>query len=498
MRRIAEWALLAGSLLLIAGCGSSGSGGGGGGSPADSSTSSSGSDVAFSGSMGGPQTAGFHTLAADLSIYTLYCVTFTTPASSGSGQFDALGNFTLTIQGAAGQPVGCFIVSSADNSIVTTLTFVIGDPSGMGDGTSGSASFPAGNHTFTITFDPVTMTATADVSGTAGPTSGGDTGTFDPAALAGSWVIHCAPLAGGGVGMIDPGGHDGNPDDGGDGGDEHHGCAVDGTTVFLDVVQAQVDGQPVYAMGAWPDQATFVAAGKTEGMATPPAGVTAITSLIPASILTGADPAAKFTGFTQDTPFDYATLTLPASDAWDFLNGGSVLADLDWTSGGHVDGGCATTLAPNPTPGSWPASPSADQKKCLTQYMDRAAKNDAAFPSHYFIPAVDRHASWDTFVNGTSESLTFRGTKVANTPAIRSRIGLLGLQLAGNTAIASDSSADSHDEDGHASFESHHTNLVLVINADGSVTGWFSSGETDDDPAESQPEHSFQVTFTRP
>jgi hypothetical protein len=479
--------------FILAGCG----GGGGGGGKSGGSTASS--HVTLSGTVAAPQLAGMagggpHTLATgDFSGYSLYCVTFSTPARSGSGQFDMNGMFSLTLADAAGLPMGCFITNAADNSIVTTLTFTVGPPSGLGDGTSGSATFPGGTYTITINFDPVTKTATADVQNVAGGGTSSEPATFDPAALAGPWTIQCAAVGSSSPSVSDEGGSG----SGGDDQDEH--CRIDGSSVFIDVVSATVDGAPVYALGAWPDQATFEAAGKTEGMAgTLPDGVTAVISLIPESFVTGAIPTAKFNGFTSAN-FDYDTLTMAAADAWNYLNGPDVDTDLGWSVGNHVDTACAVTVLP---PGSaWPDDPSVDARKCLVQYVSNAARKDQDVAKH-FVPRLNKHAAWEQFVTGATDSLTFRGTDVANTPSIRSRIGLLGLQLAGNTAIASETSHESHHEGDDACFETHHASIVFVVNADGSLTGWFSRGETNGCESSAEPdedeEDSFQVTFTRP
>ncbi|MDH5561250.1 MAG: hypothetical protein OEY59_10410, partial [Deltaproteobacteria bacterium] len=87
--------------------------------------------------------------------YKLYCVTFTNPPIAGEGNFDASGNFTVTLADAAGLAIGCFINEIATNKTVSTLTFDTGDTTNLSGGTTNtSTAMKSGTHTISINFDP--------------------------------------------------------------------------------------------------------------------------------------------------------------------------------------------------------------------------------------------------------------------------------------------------------------------------------------------------------
>lgn len=184
--------------------------------------------------------------------YALFCVTFTNPPNAGTGNFDASGNFSVTVSDAGGVPVGCFIVDTSNqNHTVATLTFTIGSAGGMDTGATTGAVFPPGVCTIDIQFDVGTGVANATVATGCTPSKGGSA-TLAAADLAGSWQMYCD------LGNALP---------------DLAACgrALGGLSIpelFLDPITATDSVQGVlYALGAWPSAAAFAAAGSTEGMA---------------------------------------------------------------------------------------------------------------------------------------------------------------------------------------------------------------------------------------
>ena len=91
--------------------------------------STSGSTTALTGLVNG------QTTPVDPTQYSLYCVTFSNPPISGTGNFAADGAYSVTLTDAAGLPVGCFI-NDAANKPVATLTFEVGAGDEFDDGTT--------------------------------------------------------------------------------------------------------------------------------------------------------------------------------------------------------------------------------------------------------------------------------------------------------------------------------------------------------------------------
>jgi hypothetical protein len=436
------------------------------------------------------------TAITDYSIYKLYCVTFTDPPNAGEGQFDTSGNFSLVVANAAGVPVGCFIVDTSNqNQTVATVTFTIGTASGMDTGTTTGPVFTGGTYTIAIAFDPTTGVATATVTAGGTPTVGGGSSTFSASDLGGSWQMYC-DLANALPDLAACGRAFG-------------GLAIPG--LFLDPITATdpVKGQ-VYAMGAWPNVATFIAAGQTEGMAmTLPSGVSAVTSLLADGIGgwsgTAPDPMVKFNGFTSDATAAYSYDNRTTGDValWTWMKASLIHAEL--TTNSWVDPGCySATGAPNTpylTGGSasvwptqaWPAAgmASLSQKVCLLAYISVASekdRNNGLTNGPYYIPRP-RGSNWDSYAGtALATNIEFEGAQVAGSPEISARFDLLGLNIAGNAAAATSGSTDSYtrtywDSNSNTSVsdictEAHYTNINFVKTAPDIFDGYFSTGQS--------------------
>lgn len=134
-----------------------------------------------------------------LDTYSVRCVTLTGTPAVGEGTCDGLGAFSLTLAGAAGNPVGCFVLSGT--SIVAVMSFE-GSSTGIdGSTTSSSSLVPAGGATGlklgAITLDLTKGTATVPVAqietvGDATPTS---TATWANMQNANGWTISAIPAA---------------------------------------------------------------------------------------------------------------------------------------------------------------------------------------------------------------------------------------------------------------------------------------------------------------
>lgn len=234
------------AVVLLPGCSSD--------SSSDSGGSGNEASVTLTGRMSQEDTVNtqnnstsVRTIAAavNYSDYTLYCVTFTDPPHSGLGSFDATGNFSVTIDDAAGLSIGCFI-TDASGASVATVTFNTGTGSGLGDGEDASMALSGGTYEINISFDPESGTASADVSAISQvEPSAAD--VLDPTALAGTWNLACKA-------------DDVNCEFG------DNGEGVKNIDVYFNIISGteDVSGNAVHGMGVWPSQAEYQECGSTE------------------------------------------------------------------------------------------------------------------------------------------------------------------------------------------------------------------------------------------
>jgi len=211
--------------------------------------------------------------------YKLYCVTFTDPPNAGTGIFDATGNFSVTIDNAAGLAVGCFIQKVADNSTVATVTFDTGTASGLSDGGDASVALSGGAFTVNIAFDPETGSATADVSALSSSFVDTSTTAFEVNNLGGTWDLSCPPE--------DLECNFGDPQQ-----------PQTSVRVFFDILTGtDAAAKTVHGMGVWESEAAFTQCGGTEMVK--PDGITGLTS-------TGnptGDMSLPFAGMLTDATF---------------------------------------------------------------------------------------------------------------------------------------------------------------------------------------------------
>jgi hypothetical protein len=129
-------------------------------------------------------------LTVDLSQYTVGCTTQSTPPVTATGSVNADGSFNISIPGATGQPMSCFLLDASGKK---AADFLISDSSKKDmnghSQTSSTVAFKGDAPLGDIAFDPnsgeVTVPA-ANIAGavSAAPTTAG--GVFDPS---GSWTI---------------------------------------------------------------------------------------------------------------------------------------------------------------------------------------------------------------------------------------------------------------------------------------------------------------------
>ncbi|MDH5184297.1 MAG: hypothetical protein OEX12_10445, partial [Gammaproteobacteria bacterium] len=224
------------------------------------------------------------TATGDLTGFKLYCVTFTDPPLSGTGELtenaDGSYGYSVTLTDAAGLPIGCFLNDPA-NKPVSTVTFNVTDSTSLNSSSSGAA-LSGGTHEVTINYDPVTGTSTAAITTAVLDTT---TPTTDPSTIAsqisGSWKMGCDDPAPVGVAVGDPLSQaqydalspcqqsfniDYQWDQATGIETMHWNGAAGGMPLYLNVVSGTQDGTAVNAMGVWPDKTTFDGCGSTEAM----------------------------------------------------------------------------------------------------------------------------------------------------------------------------------------------------------------------------------------
>ncbi|WP_374079438.1 hypothetical protein [Bdellovibrio bacteriovorus] len=140
--------------------------------------------------MQGLEKDDFSTMSVNLALYKVTCATTTTPIQSATASVAADGSFTVSIVGAKGQPLSCFLVDADGDK---AADFIISDSSkkdlnGNSETTS-TAAFKENANLGTINFDPnageVTVPKT-NIASVVDSTPAAAAQVFDPT---GSWTI---------------------------------------------------------------------------------------------------------------------------------------------------------------------------------------------------------------------------------------------------------------------------------------------------------------------
>ncbi len=131
--------------------------------------------------------------SVNLGSYSVKCSTATTPPLEGTGTVSSNGTFTISIAGAAGQPLSCYLLDANGDK---AADFIIADSSKKdlngNDQTSGSTAFKTNANLGAITFDPDAGEVTVPAANIASSVKTVDTSAvtvFDPT---GEWTITAA------------------------------------------------------------------------------------------------------------------------------------------------------------------------------------------------------------------------------------------------------------------------------------------------------------------
>jgi hypothetical protein len=233
-----------------------------------SSTSSSTSSVAISGTLAASALVDYlsdngASYATDFSVYTMRCVTLSGDLKAGSGTCAADGSFSLTIDGATGVAVGCFLMQGT--SLIATMEISGSDTGLSGSSSTESSVVPSGGSLVlgTITFDKANGKLTvpkAQISGV-----GSAAGTFTD--VTGTWKVDTCKTFNNTTGVFEA-----CPAKGGNGGGGvpdfvylHQLAATDGA------------GKAHTGLSVWESPTAFSDCGSVEGIQLP-AGWTATTA----------------------------------------------------------------------------------------------------------------------------------------------------------------------------------------------------------------------------
>ena len=468
MRRL-HGLVLAGCLVaFLAGCSSSGD--------EDSSdvtlsgTMATGTAAAARNAHSGRQTV----LSTDPTDYQLFCVTFTDPPLSGTADFDEEGNFTVTIESAAGLPIGCFINEKITGTTVASITFQVGEGDGLGDGTSSSATMEGGEFTININFDPTTGTATTDVSEIV--TDDAEEPTFEPANLVGEWIMSCseantpADLA-----KCRGDGSESDDDD------------FEGLRVYLDVITGIKDGEQLYAMGAWDGEDTYTDAGRTEAI--PEGELEGFTEV--SSLSTEGSVSNAFNGFTGQEEYNRNNNTMTGDNILAVLERLGRAYNKSFDNEGEGTGECVDEV---------PDLSTMTGRYCLVRYLQELEDESDAFVPE---PA---DSAWSDYVHNAeangSTPVPFEATELGASPRIEGRFALMGLEFVGDTAVATNREeyAYMRFEEGEAVQECVKTFEVTIVMSfvdDETVKGRFTEAEFDSCHDEAPEVRSMLVHFTR-
>ncbi|MBD3669700.1 MAG: hypothetical protein HUJ29_02920 [Gammaproteobacteria bacterium] len=425
------------------------------------------------------------TRAADLTGYALYCVTFTVPPQSGTGNLtdngDGTYGYSVTLTEAAGLPVGCFINDSTGVP-VSTVTFNITDSAGLNSNTNGAA-LSGGEHTVNISFDPDTGTASAEVTSTSLDESNEADSTSASSLLtnmAGSWQMSCPTSASYTDGdelsqaeydaltpcqqMLMIGAH--NYDSVNNVYTYTWNGSSGGMSIYLNFVTGTQDGKNVYAMGVWPSETDFTNCGSTEGMSSAAltqhgvsiVGQTAATGNPVGTFSDGQATSVHAALVGGTNTYTVGTLTtdgdIPVTGNFlaikQALHDGAVYPydptfNDAWSGGGTDWCDNASTLA------SFNADSATgrDERSCYADFMgwsmwDRAQSGDQVAACAPMLDTGNIHQIiWDWtggVPSNTSANFTvsYRTTLGGVSPEIAGRHALMGLELVGGAAIAND------------------------------------------------------------
>jgi hypothetical protein len=471
------------SALLI-GCSGGASSGGG-----------SGSDVTLSGvvSTSGPASAGggvqktvggvSAAAVTDLSNYKLFCVTFTDSPKSGTGNLsgpDGNGDYSynVTLTDAAGLPIGCFI-NDDTNAPVATVSFNISGDTGISGSGSSGAALTGGSHDVNITFDPNTGTASATVSAGSVDSSAetSDASSFI-ANMKGPWSMACA-----------------------DSSDTQCQSMIGSSpNVFVDIISGTDGTNTLYAMGAWPDKATYDGCGSTEGLDATALNNQGISS--PTSYTTGGSVTNPFSAGVMAAIAGNLTYN-STNETWE-ISFDNLYADIsgsglgftysDPSSGGSCSGVTVSNMS------------TADQRGCYMWALSNAIENGTLSCGPRFDGST-WNAAWDATVNDGLGTVSIQ-TQLGSSPAIRDRYSLMGLEILGGTGIASENFHENWDEwdstlnGGSGGTKTCYYSEEMTItftpgSTSNSAVGRFARKEFNS-CVDSQPQlHTFDVNFTR-
>ncbi|MDH5185397.1 MAG: hypothetical protein OEX12_16075, partial [Gammaproteobacteria bacterium] len=424
---------------------------------------------------------------AQLAGYKLFCVTFTTPPESGEATLvdngDGTYGYNVTINNANGLPIGCFI-NDTNNVPVSTVTFNVEGSSDLSGGSSG-ATLTGGAHTIDINFDPVTGVSTATVSAAAVDESGAISGTEAAtltSTMAGSWNMSCSAAT--------PSYTDGQSltqaeydalsechkmlwadyQSYWDGTQDVTTITWNGTggsfPLYLNVISGTQDGNNVHALGIWPSATQFADCGSTEGMSSTALAAQSVT--VTGQTSTTGNPVGNFTGIhttlaaVSSGGYDVATDTT-TGDTTVTGNLGTIKTTLhdsgvypyDHTFDDGHGGWCDATTIGLPNFGD-DTELGRQQRSCYADFMgwsmwDRAESGSDTLAE--CAPQMDSGSlyqqiwNWDQSLNsglgdfvatGTNITVPFRTTLGGISPEIAMRYTLMGLELVGGAAIATD------------------------------------------------------------
>lgn len=289
--------LLSSSVVLTMGC----SGGSSGGS----------TSLTVSGALSVSNSAASNIIrgqrAVDLTQYDVACATTTTPVTMGTSDVHSDGTFTVDVQGAAGQPMSCYLVDSNGDK---AADFLVSDSSkkdlnGNSEQTT-AVAFDKSPNLGTITYDPAAGEVTIPSSqidtflSTLVPTAAT---VFDPT---GAWTIASVDFA-------LPKGTKGACVSTKGGASDCHG-PEEGMSIYLKMWKGLVTAtnEDIYGLQVWQGQAKYNACGSRIGL----------TSAIKSSL--GVDFSANG---SADNVFTFASSVLGFHDNISSLDGDVTLTD---------------------------------------------------------------------------------------------------------------------------------------------------------------------------
>ncbi len=250
--------------------------------------------------------------ALDLASYSVKCATTTTPPLEGTGTVDASGNFSVSIDGAAGLPMSCYLVNAAGTK---AADFLISDSSktdmnGNPQVTS-SAAFEGTAALGSITFDPdsgeVTIPATA-VASNIKTINASATSVFDPT---GNWTI-------GSVDFTLPTGVGGPCDE------SSNDCEGPpaGAAIYLKMFSGTrtADSSPVHGLQVWQGDSTTTGEG----------AYAACGSKIGLSASDASGIGVDFSNNAENGAFSFASSVSNFTDQFDSLSSGTVTLTDNW------------------------------------------------------------------------------------------------------------------------------------------------------------------------